>query len=125
MYIRITGRLGQTRTDPERAEVEVGETVQWSIEVTSRTRHVPSVAWEVYFDHASPFRQRSYSVTTAVQVPLGDPPRDEEGVYIGRMEAGEANEPGEYKYGVRAVNEATRQALSDDDPYIIVRWRPR
>ncbi len=36
MIIQITGRLDTTKTIPDRAEVAVGETVQWSIEATGR-----------------------------------------------------------------------------------------
>jgi len=121
MNIRITGTLRQTRTEPERAEVAVGEHVQWSIEVTGGTR---SVEWEVYFDNESPFRRRSYRVRTEAQV-LTIPPVPEAGVHIGRIEAGSADEPGQYKYGVRATDETANRQLSDDDPYIIVRRRSR
>jgi hypothetical protein len=123
MIIRIAGTLEQTRTEPERAEVSVGEHVQWSIEVAGRTR---SVGWEIYFGEQSPFRRRSYSVATAVQIPLTFPPSDEGGVHVGAVDAGAVDaEPGEYKYGVRATDSATQRALSDDDPHIIVRRRSR
>jgi hypothetical protein len=125
MIIRITGRIGQTRTEPERAEVAVGETVQWSIEVTGGTRTARSVAWEIYFQGKGPFNQLSYRATTEVVVPRTDPPQQDVGVHVGKIDAGKAEEPGEYKYGVRAIDEATRHALSDDDPHIIVRRRPR
>jgi hypothetical protein len=121
MNIRITGTLERTRTEPERAEVAVGETVQWSIEVTGGTR---SVEWEIYFENESPFRRRSYRVRTEAQS-LTIPAVPETGVHVGRIDAGIADEPGEYKYGVKATDETTRRALSDDDPYIIVRRRPR
>lgn len=122
MNIRITGTLEQTRTEPEKAEVGVGEHVTWSIAVAGRSR---SVEWEIYFDSQSPFRRRSYRVATAVTVPRTFPPSDEAGVHVGQIEAGAAEEPGEYKYGVRAVDQANQRALSDDDPYIIVRRRSR
>lgn len=122
MIIHITGRLGESRTSPERAEVAAGETVQWLIEVVGGTR---AIRWEVYFQGRSPFRQRAYNIRTEVRVSFPQGPRPEEAVHIGRIDAGEANEPGEYKYGVRAVDDATRAALSDDDPYIIVRRRPQ
>jgi hypothetical protein len=93
MIIRITGTLERTRTEPERAEVSVGEHVQWSIEVAGRTR---SVGWEIYFGEQSPFRRRSYSVATAVQVPLtflsskrrGGGPCRRGGCWCGRRRAG-------------------------------------
>ncbi|MEO5925085.1 MAG: hypothetical protein ABIR70_14790 [Bryobacteraceae bacterium] len=123
MIIRITGTLEQTRTEPGRAEVSVGEHVQWLIEVAGRAR---SVGWEIYFEGQSPFRRRSYRLATAVQAPLTFPPSEEEGVHVGAVDAGAVDaEPGEYKYGVRAIDSATQRALSDDDPHIIVRRRLR
>lgn len=122
MNIRITGTLQHTRTEPERAEVAVGEHVQWSIEVAGRNG---SVEWEIYFEERSPFRRRSFRVATAVQRPLTFPPTGEEGVHVGQISAGAAEEPGEYKYGVRATDQETNRPLSDDDPYIIVGRRFR
>jgi hypothetical protein len=123
MNIRIVGTLQNTRTEPERAEVSVGEHVNWSIQVTGRTR---SVEWEIYFESQSPFQRRRYRVATAVQVPLTFPPTDEVGVHVGVVDAGPVEgEPGQYKYGVRPIDQATQKALSDDDPYIIVRQPSR
>ena len=62
-------------------------------------------------------------VATAVQVPLTFPPSDEAAVHVGEVDAGAAEEPGEYKYGVRATDDSTGRVLNDDDPYIIVRRR--
>lgn len=123
MNIRITGRLGATRAEPERAEVSVGETVQWTIGVTSGRLLVRSVAWELYFEGRTPFLQRSFRLVTAVQVPRQEPPFLQQVLYTGQIIAGEAIEPGEYKYGVRTVDEATGNPLGDDDPYLIVRPR--
>ena len=121
MNICIMGSIGRTRTEPEHAEVAVGESVQWSIAVTGEIR---SVEWEVYFDGGSPFWRRSYRVTTEAEL-LTIPPVTDGGVHVGRIDAGIADEPGEYKYGVKATSEATGRQLSDDAPYIIVRRRPR
>lgn len=125
MVIHILGRLGETKISPDRAEVEIGEPVRWLIEVDAGTRPisaltVPAVAWRIYFKGFSPFQQRSYDVTTEV-----DFDARQQLVHRAVIDAGEANEPGDYKYGVRAVNPETRQALSDDDPYIVVRRRSR
>ncbi len=122
MNIRITGTLARTRTEPEKAEVGVGEHVTWSIAVAGRSR---SVEWEIYFEDRSPFRRRSYQVATEATVPRTDAPGGETSVHVGQIDAGAAEEPGEYKYGVRATDKANQQALSDDDPYLIVRPRSR
>jgi len=122
MKIRITGTLDGTRTEPEKAEVAVGEHVSWSIEVRGRT---PSVGWEIYFENDSPFRRRSYRVATTMRVSQTYPPSDEAAIHVGEVDAGTAEEPGEYKYGVRASDDSTGRILSDDDPYIIVRRRSR
>ena len=124
MVIHIWGRLGETRISPDRAEVDIGEPVGWLIEVDGGPRSrrelvVSRVAWQIYFEGPSPFRERSYDVTTEVD-------RDaQQLVHRVMIDAGEGAEPGDYKYGVRAVNAQTRQALSDDDPYIVVRPRSR
>ena len=39
------------------------------------------------------------------------------------IEAGEAQQPGEYKYGVRATDASTNEELCDDDPFLIVQSR--
>jgi hypothetical protein len=121
MIIQIIGRLGEPLTIPERAEVVVGEMVQWSIAVIGGGRPIRSVKWEFYFEGRSPFPRRTYSVTTGIQVPRGRPSTVQEIAYIATIDAGHASGPGEYKYGVRAIDEATEHALSDDDPYIVVR----
>jgi hypothetical protein len=129
MIIHITGRLGKTKAEPERAVVDVGEPVEWSVEVSAGPRAVPLVTWEVYFGHESPFDQRSWRVESKIvgrrrKWPLRKRWRDKnKNVYRAKITAGEANEPGEYKYGVRAFSSSPETPLSDDDPYIVVRRR--
>jgi hypothetical protein len=126
MIIKITGKLGETKTEPERAEVETGEPVQWSIEVTGGSRRVPYVLWEVYFERESPFRERSWRVTSELREPRRRRWRDKrKAMHKANIEAGQANEPGEYKYGVRAFAGSSPELVSDDDPLIIVRRRTR
>lgn len=125
MNIRITGRLGETRAEPLRAEVSIGERVQWTIEVASARRLVRSVLWEVYFEGMSPFRQRSFRITTPLRQPPEEPPFGQLAVYEGQIIAGETVDPGEYKYGVRAFDDASGDYLGDDDPWIVVWQRLR
>ena len=126
MIINITGRLGETKAEPERAIIEVGEPVQWAVRVAGGRRWIPSVLWEVYFEKESPFRERTWRVSSELKEPGRRRWRDKrKAVHVATIEAGEAHEPGEYKYGVRAFAGSTQELLGDDDPYIVVRERPR
>lgn len=124
MIIRITGELGETKAEPERAVVEAGEWVAWEVQVSAGRRAVPIVTWEVYFDRESPFKERTWRVETELLGPRRKRWRDKnKTAYRAKISAGEANEPGEYKYGVRAFFSSSESPLSDDDPYIVVRTR--
>ena len=114
MDIEITGVVGSTRTEPERAVVALGETVRWLVRVRAG---VKSIEWRVYFSKGSPFKEGSWKTTTE---------RSSEGddaAHTGVIEAGEAQQPGEYKYGVRATDASTNEELCDDDPFLIVQSR--
>jgi hypothetical protein len=115
MVIEITGIVGHTRTEPERAVVSLGETVRWVVRAGGNG--VKSIEWQVYFNHGSPFKERSLKMTTEEGSENGEAP------HAGVIDAGEAQQPGEYKYGVRAVDTSTNQELSDDDPFLIVQSR--
>ncbi len=114
MVIEITGIVGRTRTEPERAVVALGETVRWVIRAGATG--VKSVEWQVYFSHGSPFKERSWKLTT-------EGGSENDAAHAGVIDAGEAQQPGEYKYGVRAVDASTNQEISDDDPFLIVQSR--
>jgi hypothetical protein len=114
MDIEITGVVGSTRTEPERAVVALGETVRWLVRARAR---VKSIEWRVYFSKGSPFKEGSWKTTTEGSSEGGD------AAHTGVIEAGEAQQPGEYKYGVRATDASTNEELSDDDPFLIVQSR--
>ncbi len=115
MTIEITGAVRSTKTQPERAVVALGDTVQWVIRVGATG--VKSISWQVYFNEGSPFKNRSWRMTTE-----GSSDKDEF-VHTGVIDAGEAQKPGEYKYGVRAVDASDNKELSDDDPFLVVQPR--
>lgn len=126
MIILVRGRLGNITVEPERAVVEVGDHVEWSIEVNGWHRKSPgaSVTWEIYFGQETPFSRHNWRVETEVKLPRRKRWRDKNKVaYVATIEAGEANGPGEYKYGVRAFSDSPGAPISDDDPYLIVRPR--
>lgn len=115
MDIEITGIVGRTRTVPERAVVALGETVRWIVRAAGNG--VKSIEWQVYFRQGSPFKERSLKMTTEAGSENGQAP------HAGVIDAGEAQQPGEYKYGVRAVDASTSKELGDDDPFLIVQSR--
>jgi hypothetical protein len=125
MIIQITGRLGETKITPERAEVTVGETVLWAIEVSAGNFRAPAVRWDVYFQDAIPFKRPPISITSRLHDTFREISPREHRAYTAVINAGQAEEPGEYKYGIRAIDTLTGLALSDDDPYIVVRRRFR
>lgn len=93
---------------PDPAIVTVGERVAWAMRYEGLASG-DAIEWTIYFHRGNPFAPKVktwiLSIITHEQV----------------LEAGPAEEPGDYKYGVRTVNAKTGQQLSDDDPYLIVR----
>lgn len=115
MDIEITGIVGRTRTIPERAVVALGETVRWIVRAGGIG--AKSIEWQVYFRQGSPFKEHSWKMKTEGKS------ENDDAAHAGVIDAGETQQPGEYKYGVRAVDTSTNQELSDDDPFLIVQSR--
>ena len=115
MIISLVVVPGQPlRITPEPAFIRVGESVSWELSVASGF-HIDAIEWSIYFRGADPFRRGKGSIWTHVTRRLPS------GVHGGVLDVGPAQEPGEYKYGVRTANANTREELSDDDPYLVVR----
>jgi hypothetical protein len=118
MEITIIGRLGESAiVSPDPAIVCVGEPVIWNVHFdTTNLRSGPfrfrmRFRWRIYFrDGIHPFEVdpgRSEHVTDTDQSML--------------IASGNAQKPGDYKYGVLIGNADTGDVLSDDDPRLIVR----
>jgi hypothetical protein len=106
--IRVMFDRGSVTIDPYSAEVSQGGKVRF--EITIR-QGLPDVEAEVYFDERSPFRWRAERVRVPAGTAGGGP----------RWIEATADEPGDFKYGVRAVTAAEGILVADDDPFLTVR----
>lgn len=106
--ISVRIRKGEIQVSPDPAIVDQGKPIEWRFSVE---RSVASGSIELYFSGATPtgwnVETVRYSESTSSQ------PR------IGAI----AEDPGEYKYGIRATAEQTNEVVADDDPWLIVRPR--
>jgi len=108
IWVEFNGK--DWRTTPDPAVVKRGELVSWRFQANGV--HNRPIRWLIYFDKRSPFgRQGNRLSTTTV-------PRSDQ--HVGMTEAKAADEPGEYKYGVRAEDLQEEVTLGDDDPRLIV-----
>jgi hypothetical protein len=105
--IRVTIDLGYVNVSPDPAEVIEGGDVEWQFEVQPT---LPNLTLEIYFSHQSPTTWSTQQINT--QPSIGG---------VTPTITARVNDPGEYKYGVKATELGTRQVIADDDPYLIVR----
>jgi hypothetical protein len=98
------------RISPDPAAVPRGTLVTWRFQASKVTAQ--QVRWEVYFSHGSPFKGQSIAFTTTTGLSAGQ--------HAGTTGAMSADTPGDYKYGVRAQDPVTQNALGDDDPRLVV-----
>src|SRR5262249_37300509 len=111
MEIKVTLDRGRLTFSPDPAVVQRGSLVSWSFRAIAEGQG--SLRWIVYFGKGSPFRgQDDHFVTDTPPV---------EGRHVGASREMSADEPGEYKYGVRVVDPASPAPLADDDPWLIVK----
>lgn len=68
--------------------------------------------WVLYLNHGSPFRSQDTEFITDT--------RPIQGQHTGRTRGMSADDPGEYKYGVRIDDPINNLTLADDDPKLIV-----
>ena len=93
---------------PDPAVVNVGDVVQWRFQ--SQNHDVSQVRWSVYFSHGFPFINPNPYATPAIISADRD---------AGHTPQVLVEEPGDYKYGVRA-QAPSGQILGDEDPRLIV-----
>jgi hypothetical protein len=133
--ITVTFEDGKWTVDPDPADVNVGTRITWLVRV--KRSSVSLQRWTVYFDHGTPFRKADRIAVTTRNTQLGailirdasardalkqagvptDVIVDHQGV-IGPVSA---EEPGDYKYGVRLEDAESGEKIGDDDPRLIVR----
>ena len=109
MEIKVRFDHGQLIFSPDPAIVQRKTLVSWKFQSNA----LPSrqLQWIAYFDKGSPFRGQGTQFIT--DTPAGQ--------QIGTSPAMSADDPGDYKYGVRVVDPVNHQVLGDDDPWLIVR----
>jgi hypothetical protein len=107
--VRVTVDWGSIRVWPDPAEVAEGGTVEWEFDLQTT---LPSLTLEIYFSGNSPTTWSTKQINV----------RSSSGGPAARITA-TVNDPGEYKYGVKATQMGTHQVIADDDPYLIVRPR--
>jgi hypothetical protein len=107
--ISVSIETGKVIVSPDPAVVDAGTSVEWRFEVDPGLP--PSLTLEVYFSAASP---TGWSSERAIYSKSRSP-----SPIIGAV----AQQPGDYKYGVKASNHETNEVIADDDPYLVVRPR--
>jgi hypothetical protein len=95
---------------PDPAVVSRGTPIMWRFR--SIALSIPQVLWTVYFTHGSPFRSQGTQFTTTTANFVGQ--------HTGTTGSVTADDPGEYKYGVRAQDVSNQSTLGDDDPRLVV-----
>ena len=103
--VNVTIKPGSIRVEPDRLEVTVGTLVEWHFESQVSDEGVDVT---IYFRDEPPFPWREEKQHLPKQEPRG-------------VVAAPAEDPGDYKYGVSARGDSTRQAVGDVDPWLIVR----
>ncbi len=113
MIISVQSLAGaRLRISPDPAIVHVGDRVVWRMHLLHRlTGFRFRLKWTIYFHKDHPFSGDYREELTE----SGETNSD---III---DAGKAETPGDYKYGVRIANAETHETISDDDPILIVR----
>lgn len=109
MEINVKFDHGKLTFSPDPAVVQRGTPVNWRFQAYGLS--FPQLRWVVYFDKGSPFRGDHFIVDTPA---VG-------GQHIGASSKMSADDPGEYKYGVRVVETTNQKTLGNDDPELIVK----
>jgi hypothetical protein len=108
VVISISGKAEKPHIAPDPAHVTLGEAVTWHVRLYPT--HDLDLECKIYFDADNPFNS-SYGGTLTLRLNAGT---------VALLRGGPAQEPGDYKYGVR-ISTTMGVTLSDDDPRLIVR----
>jgi hypothetical protein len=103
--VKVIIKPGAIHVEPDRLEVTAGTIVEWHFESQVRDEGVDVT---IHFRNKSPFPWNEEKRRLPKQQPTG-------------VVAAPAEDPGDYKYGVRARGDSTQQAVGDVDPWLIVR----
>jgi hypothetical protein len=112
MIVSVTGVAGRGLTiTPDPVVIKKGERIAWRFGVVDPNNNTNALRYGIYINNGNPFGKHPGSWALE-----GEPTTSG----IGILEAGPATEPGNYKYGVRIADANTGEALSDDDPILVV-----
>lgn len=115
IILLVSGLREKLVVEPDPAVVDRGSNIEWELSFNN-AEGLETIRWEIYFRKSSPFKENFWKyVTKSATEPSGQKK------HRGVIRAGSADEPGEHKYGVRIIDTNSEKALSDDDPWIIVR----
>jgi hypothetical protein len=112
--ITVTFDHGGLVFSPDPAIVRRGEAVSWRFQAS--TLPASPLQWTVYFNKGSPFHAQDHSHIHQFTARTPSVGRQQ----IATSQAMSADDPGEYKYGVRVVDAINQTTLGDDDPWLIV-----
>ena len=110
MEIWVSFDFGKFTVTPDPATVKAGTPLIWRFR--SNLAVQDRVRWTVYFYHGSPFRFEPKEISTTTQSAAGQ--------HAGATGTMVPDDPGDYKYGVRAEDAFKQNILGDDDPRLIV-----
>lgn len=102
--IDVTVQRGHIAVLPDPAVVIKGTLVEWHIAVLPQ---LPPIEFELYFADRSP----THWSRKRMALPRHSVPKVISAV---------ADDSGEFKYGVKAIDLDSKQVIADDDPYLIV-----
>lgn len=107
------------RAIPEIAVVRRGTEVHWQINnVLPKQYQFPVLRWEIYFDNRSPFTRKGDPFAIETGLIWNS---EKESRHSGTVNAGTADEDGEFKYGIRVIDVRGSNLLSDEDPMLVIR----
>jgi len=95
---------------PYRVVLRRGEVLNWDVRIDQTLGGIELFRIEIYFPGESPF---NFGRTTLFR---GFSPS----FRTLELSAGRADDPGEYKYGVRIMDNSSDRLIEDEDPYIMV-----
>jgi hypothetical protein len=111
IWVEFDSHSSKFRISPEPAYVKRGSPVSWRFRADNLSDSA-RIRWNVYFNDGTPF-----GVKTAILSTLSG---QIAGQHVAATGIVFADETGDYKYGVRAVDLSSGKTLGDDDPTLKV-----
>ncbi len=106
--------------NPDPAKAFVGDSIVWAFDTNVGLPR--DLIWMIYFSGSTPFKSKG---TTFRTVSAGKAQKQRGGSVIYVHSALSlpltAEDPGDFKYGIRVIDSRSNQVLGDDDPYLLIR----